>query len=271
MSRWKLKANRSMTISQITDLIKAENAPTEQSAPEAVLSQTSRGLTADSSNEPTETPNRAGMMIAHEKRKADKGTLGGVLVSDKGVHYGVTCCHTVRLFDKNTKTFLPDESFGVVSERGNKIGVFKEETTIFNNKLDVALIELTDKFTNETIDTPTIFLDINDLQIGTEVYFSNDRIKRKAKGVIRKTNQTGNWRLGRYENTLFISNVLDEDTCERISDEGDSGSWLLRVSDNALVGVVFANSDTSTFVMPINEVIDGFKKKNITLSLNKQL
>ena len=156
----------------------------------------------------------------------------------------------------------------MISEKGDKIGIFNAETAFINSKLDIALIELTDKFNNEKIGSPTKFVDIIDLQIGTEVYFVNDRIKKKASGVIRKVNQKGNWRLGKYENTIFVSTVLDDEMCERISDEGDSGSWLLRVSDNALVGVVFANSFTSTFVMPITEVIDAFKKKNITLTLN---
>ena len=212
--------------------------------------------------------NYAGILIANEKRKEDKGTLGGVLVSDKGVHYGVTCFHVVKQDNKNFNMLLPEESVVVVSEKGNKIGVFNPDTAFINSKLDIALIELTEKFNNKTIDSPTKFVDINDIKPGIEVYFFNDRIKTKVKGVIRKVNQKGNWRLGRYENTIFVSNVLDDELCERISDEGDSGSWLLRVSDNALVGVIFANSFTSTFVMPITEVIDAFKKKNITLTLN---
>ncbi len=213
-------------------------------------------------------PNYAGILIANEKRKDDKGTLGGVLVSDKGVHYGVTCFHVVKQNNQNFNTLLPEESVVVISEKGDKIGVFNAETAFINSKLDIALIELTQKFNNEKIGSPTKFVDSIDLKIGTEVYFLNDRIKKKANGVIRKVNQKGNWRLGKYENTIFVSTVLDEDTCERISDEGDSGSWLLRVSDNALVGVVFANSLTSTFVMPITDVIDAFKHKNITLTLN---
>lgn len=213
----------------------------------------------------------AGILIANEHRKDDKGTLGGVLVSDKGIHYGVTCFHVVKQNNQNFNTFLPEESVTVISEKGDKIGVFNAETAFINSKLDIALIELIDKFDNEKIGSPTKFVEIHDLQAGTEVYFLNDRIKKKANGVIRKVNQKGNWRLGKYENTIFVSTVLDDENCERISDEGDSGSWLLRVSDNALVGVVFANSFTSTFVMPITEVLDAFKKKNITLSLNKQL
>jgi hypothetical protein len=213
----------------------------------------------------------AGILIANEQRKDDKGTLGGVLVSDKGVHYGVTCFHVVKQNNQNFSTFLPEESVTVVSEKGDKIGIFNAETAFINTKLDIALIELNDIFGNEKIGSPSKFVEIPDLQLGTEVYFLNDRIKKKANGVIRKVNQKGNWRLGKYENTIFVSTVLDDENCERISDEGDSGSWLLRVSDNALVGVVFANSFTSTFVMPITEVIDAFKKKNIILSLNKKL
>lgn len=213
----------------------------------------------------------AGILIANEHRKDDKGTLGGVLVSDKGVHYGVTCFHVVKQNNQNFNTFLPEESFVVISDKGDKIGVFNAETAFINSKLDIALIELIDKFGNEKIGSPTKFVAIQDLELGTEVYFFNDRIKKKANGVIRKINQKGNWRLGKYENTIFVSTVLDDENCERISDEGDSGSWLLRVADNALVGVVFANTFTSTFVMPISEVLDAFKKKNITLTLNIQL
>ncbi len=209
----------------------------------------------------------AGMLIANEHRKDDKGTLGGVLVSDKGVHYGVTCCHVVKQNNENFNTFSPEESFVVISEKGDKIGVFNAETAFINSKLDIALIELTDKFGNEKIGSPTKFVEIQDLELGTEVCFFNDRIKTKAKGVIRKINQEGPWKLGRYENAIFVSDILNDRKAKKISAQGDSGSWLLRVSDNALIGVVFSDSDYSTLVMPISEVIDAFKKKNITLNL----
>ncbi len=274
MARWKLISKKGLTISQIIKESKDISKPSEKQSvpvPEIASSMSPRGLEVVSLAGMPLNITYAGILIANEKRKADKGTLGGVLVSDKGIHYGVTCYHVVKQNNTNFNSFLPEESVVVVSEAGNIIGTFSTETAFINNKLDIALIELVEKFNNEKIGSPTKFLDINDLQIGTEVYFFNDRIKTKAKGIIRKINQKGNWRLGKYENTIFVSNVLDEDTCERISDEGDSGSWLLRVSDNALVGVVFADTDTSTFVMPIHEVIDAYKKKNITLTLNKQL
>ncbi len=272
MARWKLTSRNknkiSQTIKEVNDLHEPDS---EQPIPEIASSLNIRELEVVSLAEHPSSPNYAGILIANEKRKDDKGTLGGVLVSEKGVHYGVTCYHVVKQNNNNFNSFLPEESVVVVSEAGHKIGTFNTETAFINNKIDIALIELEGKFNNDKIGSPTKFLDINDLQIGTEVYFFNDRIKTKVKGVIRKINQKGNWRLGRYENTIFVSNVLDEDICERISDEGDSGSWLLRVSDNALVGIVYANSFTSTFVMPITDVLDAFKQKNITLTLNNLL
>jgi hypothetical protein len=62
--------------------------------------------------------------------------------------------------------------------------------------------------------------------------------------------------------------VMDMEVCVNISEEGDSGSWLLRESDNALLGVIFSKSLEFTFVMPIMEIIETFKKKKINLSLN---
>ncbi len=220
-------------------------------------------------SETTQNRNYAGMLIANEKRKDDKGTLGGVLVSDKGIHYGVTCYHVVKQYNQEDKihTLLPEESVVVITEKGDKIGVFNAETAFINSKLDIALIALADKFDNKKIDSPTTFVTVQELQTGTEVYFFNDRIKKKAIGVIRKINQEGAWRLGRYENAIFVSDILDDRKAKKISDQGDSGSWLLRVSDNALVGIVFSESSYSTIVMPISEVIDTFKQKNITLNL----
>lgn len=220
-----------------------------------------------SASEVTIISNYAGILIANETRPKEKGTLGGVLVSDKGDLYGLTCFHTVKQ-NKDFTKFLPDESLKVISEDGKEIGFFNADTAIINSKLDIALIKLSGKFHNKTIGSPTKIIDIKEADKGTEVYFYNDRIKKKAKGFIIKVNQKGNWQLGKYENIIFVSNVMDEEVCERISDEGDSGSWLLRVSDNALVGVVFANSYEFTFVMPITEVIQAFQKKKITLTLN---
>ena len=274
MAKWKLTSKNGMTISQTIKEAKDICEPSEEQSvpvPEMASSMSTRGLEVDPMAEMPFSPNYAGILIANEKRKADKGTLGGVLVSDKGVHYGVTCYHVVKQDNNNFNSFLPEESVVVVSEAGNVIGTFNTETAFLNHKVDIALVELAEKFNNDKIGSPNKFLDVKDLQIGEKVYFFNDRIKTKVEGVIRKLNQKGNWRLGRYENTIFVSNVLDEDTCERISDEGDSGSWLLRVSDNALVGIVYANSFTSTFVMPITEVLEAFKKKNITLTLNNLL
>jgi hypothetical protein len=223
---------------------------------------------ATSEPEVSSSENYAGILIANEKRPKEKGTLGGVLVSDKGDLYGITCFHTVKQNNKDFSKFLPDESGKVISEAGKEIGVFTENTAIFNNKLDIALIKLSGKFHNKTIGSPTKIIDIKEADKGTAVYFFNDRIKKKAKGFIIKVNQKGNWLLGKYENMLFVSDVMDENICENISDEGDSGSWLLRESDNALIGVVFANSLEFTFVMPITEVIEAFKKKKITLTLS---
>jgi hypothetical protein len=215
--------------------------------------------------------NYAGILVANETRPAEKGTLGGVLMSDKGVLYGITCFHAVKQNNKDFSKIMPDESLKVISENGKEIGIFTENTAFINAKLDIALIKLFAKFHNKTIDSPTKCIDVSDADIGTEVYYFNDRNKAKVKGVIRKINQKGNWRLGKYEEIIFVSTVLDEDACQNITEEGDSGSWLLRVSDNALVGVIFANSYRHTFVMPITTVIKAFQKKDINLSLNLSL
>ena len=210
----------------------------------------------------------AGMLIANKKRPTEKGTMGGVLSSDKGDVYGLTCFHVVKQNNTDLTQFLPEESVEVILEDGNSIGVFTQETAIFNTKLDVALIKLSGKFHNKRIDSPTKYIDITEADLGTEVYFFNDRNKKKVKGFIRRINQKGNWELGKYENVTFVSSSMDDDSCRRISDKGDSGSWMMRVSDNALIGVIFANSATSTWVMPFSEIIQAYKKKNITLTLN---
>ena len=218
--------------------------------------------------EPPTLLDYAGMLIANKKRPDNKGIMGGVLFSDKGEVYGLTCFHVVKQNTTDLTQFLPEESVEVILEDGNSIGVFNQETAIFNTKLDVALIKLTGKFHNKRIDSPTKFIDITEADLGTEVYFFNDRNEKKVKGFIRRINQKGNWELGKYENVTFVSSSMDDDSCRRISDKGDSGSWMMRVSDNALVGVVFANSATSTWVMPFSEIIQAYKKKNITLTLN---
>jgi hypothetical protein len=229
--------------------------------------ETTATLPSAAATETTKSPNYAGILIANESKPKEKGTMGGVLISDKGDLYGLTCFHTVKQ-NKDFSKFLPDESFKIVSEDGAEVGFFNADTAILNPRLDIALIKLSGKFHNKTIDSPTKTVDIKDADKGTEVYFFNDRIKKKIKGFIIKVNQRGNWQLGKYENIIFVSNVMDEGVCERISDEGDSGSWLLRVSDNALIGVVFANSYEFTFVMPITEVLQAFQKKKIILTLN---
>ncbi len=230
-----------------------------------------RDETPSVANTNTESPtilDYAGLLIANKKRPTEKGTMGGVLVSDKGDIYGMTCFHVVKQNTTDLNQFLPEESVEVILEDGNSIGTFSQETAIFNTKLDVALIKLSGKFQNKRIDSPTKYIDITDADLGTEVYFFNDRNKKKVKGFIRRINQKGNWELGKYENVTFVSSSMDDDSCRRVSDKGDSGSWMLRVSDNALIGVVFANSATSTWVMPFSEIIQAYKKKNITLSLN---
>ena len=219
----------------------------------------------------TESPillDYAGMLIANKKRPDNKGTMGGVLCSDKGEVYGLTCFHVVKQNTTNFNQFLPEESVEVILEDGNLIGTFNEDTAIFNTKLDVALIKLSGKFHNKRIDSPTKFIDLTEADLGTEVYFFNDRNKKKVNGFIRKINQKGNWELGKYENVTFVSSNMDDDNCRRISDRGDSGSWMMRVSDNALIGVVFSNSASSTWIMPFSEIIQAYKKKNITLTLN---
>ena len=223
---------------------------------------------AISDTEPPTILDYAGLLIANKKRPTEKGTMGGVLSSEKGDIYGLTCFHVVKQNNTDLTQFLPEESVEVVSEDGELIGIFDEETAIFNTKLDVALIKLTGKFQNKRIDSPTKFIDITEADLGTEVYFLNDRNKEKVKGFIRRVNQKGNWALGKYENVTFVSSSMDDDRCKKISDKGDSGSWMLRVSDNALIGVVFAQTATSTWVMPFSEIIQAYKKKNITLTLN---
>lgn len=210
----------------------------------------------------------AGILIANKNRPAEKGTLGGIVASDKGDIYGLTCFHVIKQNNQDFTQFLPEESVEVITENGHGIGSFDQSIAIINSKLDIALIKLKGKFHNNTIGSPTKILDVKEADKGTEVYFFNDRNKEKVKGFIRKINQKGNWRLGKYENVIFVSSDMRDDMCERISDEGDSGSWMMRTSDNALVGVVFANSATSTWVMPFTEIIDAYKKKNITLTLN---
>ena len=227
-------------------------------------------IVAISNTEPTTILDYAGLLIANKKRPTEKGTMGGVLYSDKGDIYGLTCFHVVKQNNTDNNQLLPEESVEVILENGELIGVFDEKTAIFNTKLDVALIKLTGKFQNKRIDSPTKFIEISEADLGTEVYFFNDRNKKKVKGFIRRVNQKGNWELGKYENVTFVSSSMDDDSCRRISDKGDSGSWMLRVSDNALIGVVFANSATSTWVMPFSEIIQAYKKKNITLTLNLQ-
>ena len=223
---------------------------------------------ATTNAEPPTLLDYAGMLIANKKRPTEKGTMGGVLSSDKGDIYGLTCFHVVKQHHTDLTQFLPEESVEVVSENGESIGVFDEKTAIFNTKLDVALIKLSGKFHNKRIDSPTKFIEITEADLGTEVYFFNDRNKKKVKGFIRRINQKGNWELGKYENVTFVSSSMDDDSCRKISDKGDSGSWMMRVSDNALIGVVFANSATSTWVIPFSEIIQAYKKKNITLTLN---
>ena len=227
-------------------------------------------IVAMSNTETTSILDYAGLLIANKKRPTEKGTMGGVLLSDKGDIYGLTCFHVVKQNNTDNNQLLPEESVEVILENGELIGVFDEKTAIFNTKLDVALIKLTGKFQNKRIDSPTKFIEISEADLGTEVYFFNDRNKKKVKGFIRRVNQKGNWELGKYENVTFVSSSMDDDSCRRISDKGDSGSWMLRVSDNALIGVVFANSATSTWVMPFSEIIQAYKKKNITLTLNLQ-
>jgi hypothetical protein len=217
--------------------------------------------------EPSNKLNYAGILIANEVHPLEKGTLGGVLMSEKGDLYGLTCFHTVKQ-NKSFNTVLPNESLNVVAENGEKIGFFNADTAVFNNKLDIALVKLSGKFHNKTIGTPTKFADVKASDIGTPVYFFNDRIKKIVKGFIVKVNQNGNWELGVYENMVFVSDALDLEICVNISEEGDSGSWLLRESDNAVLGVIFSKSLEFTLVMPIMEIIETFKKKKINLSLN---
>ncbi len=235
---------------------------------ETPVSKSEASNIAISNIEPPKLLDYAGMLIANIKRPDNKGTMGGVLCSDKGDIYGLTCFHVVKQNNTDFTHFLPEESVEVILEDGNSIGTFNEDTAIFNTKLDVALIRLTGKFHNKRIDSPTKFIDITEEDLGTEVYFFNDRNKKKVKGFIRRINQKGNWELGKYENVTFVSSSMDDDNCRRISDKGDSGSWMMRVSDNALIGVVFANSASSTWVMPFSEIIQAYKKKNITLTLN---
>jgi hypothetical protein len=255
-------AKRKQTTSKNKGLLNTLVEDTAITAPDAKT-----GITATTEIEPSEKHNYAGILIANEAHPLEKGTLGGVLVSDKGDLYGLTCFHTVK-HNKDFKQFLPDESLKVISENGKVVGDFNANTSIFNDKLDIALIKLTDKFHNKTIDSPTKIQALKAADIGTPVYFYNDRIKKKATGFILRINQEGNWALGSYEKVIFVANMMDEENCYRISDKGDSGSWLLRVSDNALLGVVFSNSSHFTFVMPITEVLEAFKLKNINLSLN---
>lgn len=262
---------------QTTNKVKSRGLNTPLSKDDSLVvifeTSTERGNLEDASeslSEILENPNYAGILIANEKRPQEKGTMGGVLMSDTGVLYGLTCFHAVKQNNQDFATFFPTESVKIIAENGNEIGIFTENTAIINSRLDVALIKLVGKFHNETIGSPTKFMEVTETDIGTPVYFFNDRNKKKVHGVIRKVNQEGNWRLGDYENIIFVSNQLEKGH-KCISDEGDSGSWLLRESDNALIGVIFANSYWHTFVMPITEIIQAFQKKNITLTLNLQL
>jgi hypothetical protein len=230
-------------------------------------SDTKTGTPSTTATEPSEKQNYAGILIANEAHPLEKGTLGGVLMSDKGDLYGLTCFHSVKQ-NKSFYTFLPNESLNVVGENGKKIGTFNADTAVFNDKLDIALVKLSGKFHNKTIGPPTQFVDVKTTDIGMPVYFFNDRTQKKVKGFIVKVSQKGNWELGAYENMIFVSDVMDMEVCVNISEEGDSGSWLLRESDNALLGVIFSKSLEFTFVMPIMEIIETFKKKKINLSLN---
>jgi hypothetical protein len=218
----------------------------------------------------TEIPknlNYAGILIANKARPENKGTLGGIFVSDKGELYGTTCLHVVKQ-NENYTTFLPDESFKVISEDAKEIGFFNENLTVFNSKLDVALIKLSGKFHNKTIDSPTQFVELKKADIGTEVYFFNERTKKKVKGFIVRVEQKGNWISNKFENMIFVADNMDEELCQAITDKGDSGSWLLRVADNSLLGIIIFNSLRFTFVMPITDVLEAFKKKKINLMLN---
>jgi hypothetical protein len=215
-----------------------------------------------------DAPNYKGIYIANETRPNEKGTMGGVLVSDKGVLYGITCFHTVKENNKNYNVLLPEESTKVVSE-GVALGKFSKETVAFNSKIDVALVLLQDtkgvKELVKKVYRPKQYAIVTSKDIGTPVFFWSVKKGIEKSGIIAKTNQEWEQSEKGIENTFKNLIYISDGEDNRISEKGDSGAFVIRTSDKAVIGIVIGDTAFETAVIPITELLEQFNAISFTL------
>ena len=214
-------------------------------------------------------------------------TIGGILVDEDNFKYGLGTCHGLKQrFVDNQNDFLGDRDHEIINKK-NDVFFGRLKTILFTDELDVALVRIDGrrKMDNAIVDnaaighptkiyTPSV-ADEKQLKV---VLLSDVQDGKEVEGIVIQsvTEAAITFSInGRLEKTMkrLIAISTDVVNGKSLTLDGDSGVWVRTKEKNAVVGMVIGATKTTTYVMPMENILKGLateKKINLTILTNEK-
>jgi hypothetical protein len=140
---------------------------------------------------------------------------------------------------------------------GSKSRVQAYSLQALTNLVDAALAEpINEDIISRVVEGIGEIRGIKEVTIGMEVH-KQDHISGYTKGIVDQVDMVTRVNYGTNKTAIFSDQIsITSYASEPFSQDGDTGSAVL--SENDIVGLLFARSDTATIVNRIQNVFDAF-------------